>query len=817
MWENLLFDLLQIGLTVSAVALIPIVLRRVLKKRYPARAMCLVWALLAVRLLIPVQLTLPEPPVQVTPHTYYLLHEVALPQQNETTLDPLDNHWLDKRQAAALGEQDTASITTLHVGPMVAWIWLAGAMGFAAWQAVMYLLFRRRLRKNARVMKNEFLNAVFMREKQALGISRDIPLLVSGAADCPMLAGLISPTLYLPGEALLREDAAFIFRHELIHYRHGDLWIKLLLVLARSMQWFNPLIHLMARFACEDIEMACDDAVAKNLDSAERRAYGETILRSAIDKAKRRSLVSCFTGDKKTLMRRFEGLFDTRVKKRGAALVVAAAVLVGTLGCGFSIREKTESLTDAELVELGRQWMSGSYRDAEPWYRLLTDDLAKQLYDKQVEYGKQVGELGGAIPGEPLWRIGASNPHVERFTVFPDEITQQVILVTEWGGTDSVLTRIAERLHFRQQNGTWKVDKVEGNPYINDTPFMQKANSLEAFCTLYQNDLGLPDHAPGSSGQHIWDEPPEAMRDPVQAAVAILQLDGGEGSLIRMWDATNDGTNDLAEVRYAFADNSVVCLTMAPVLATSSNGDKKVWLSQDWTTEKGENSRTAADLTRQFARSAYHKSVWPLYTVQSKEQRQKLVNYQLRLSADATPDKKEVWYTKLGGSSPAFRDYVIVSTDDPKACIAVLQSYGGGSSDGRVAYRVTTGQENGRSVITAIENISDLEYTQSDKFNLYYGTGLGWPLLEYALNIRAGDAGCYNGPDLSTLRQPDTALQSTTYTNLEWYSQFHGETLILSQNESDAVVRLTFDDSSGSVDVHMHKDGDYWLPVGLNS
>ena len=65
-WNDALGNLLQVGLTASAAALVLLLLRRVMKKRYPARAVCVVWAILAVRLLIPVQLTLPDPPVQVT-------------------------------------------------------------------------------------------------------------------------------------------------------------------------------------------------------------------------------------------------------------------------------------------------------------------------------------------------------------------------------------------------------------------------------------------------------------------------------------------------------------------------------------------------------------------------------------------------------------------------------------------------------------------------------------------------------------------------------------------------------------------------------
>ena len=59
-YMQIMNNLMQTGLTVSLAALVPLLLRRVLKKRYPARAVCLVWALLALRLLVPVQLTLPE-------------------------------------------------------------------------------------------------------------------------------------------------------------------------------------------------------------------------------------------------------------------------------------------------------------------------------------------------------------------------------------------------------------------------------------------------------------------------------------------------------------------------------------------------------------------------------------------------------------------------------------------------------------------------------------------------------------------------------------------------------------------------------------
>ena len=71
--NELLLGLAQAGLTVSAVALALFLLRRTLKKRYPARAVCVIWALLAVRLLFPVQLDAARPA-----HTAHAAREDAV-------------------------------------------------------------------------------------------------------------------------------------------------------------------------------------------------------------------------------------------------------------------------------------------------------------------------------------------------------------------------------------------------------------------------------------------------------------------------------------------------------------------------------------------------------------------------------------------------------------------------------------------------------------------------------------------------------------------------------------------------------------------
>ena len=404
-WSGLINNVVQIGLTVSAAALVLFLLRRVMKKRYPARAICFVWVLLAIRLLIPVQLTLPDAPVQVTPIRAVTVDMSPREEMQSTAQAAAADETRTPRVSVYRGDEMWHEVPVgwnFPVAKMMFILWGAGILAFLGWQAYSYIGFVYLARETGQAAERDTLRRVFEEQKQSLGIRRDIPLVVTPAADCPMLAGFLRPALYLPDEALSEQEALFVFRHELTHLKRGDLWLKLLLTAARAVHWFNPLVYLMARFAQEDIELACDDAVVRGMDGAARRAYGETILKSATAQVKKRALVSCFTGDKKTLMRRFEGLFDTRAKKRGVALVVAAAILVGSLGCAVSVGESKNELTEELRLQLAQEWLQRpEYETTNAAVKLDGDDTYI-LYD---HYNKVVWE-GETVQSLPL-RTGA--------------------------------------------------------------------------------------------------------------------------------------------------------------------------------------------------------------------------------------------------------------------------------------------------------------------------------------------------------------------------------------------------------------------------
>lgn len=798
--EKLLNNLMQIGLTVSLAALVPLILRRLMKKRYPARMVCVVWAILALRLIIPVQLTLPQAPVQVMPRTSYVVQsdqtafrQAGLPVMQTPT------RWVTGTQAQTLSAADTGTVKTVDITDILLTLWLAGVIACVLWQGIGYYRLIRSLKGKSRSVERADLHTILQEQCADLVIDREIPLRVSSAADCPMLAGFIHPTLYLPDERISRTDAAFIFRHELTHYKHGDLWLKLLLLAARCLHWFNPLVHLIARFAQEDIEAACDDAVVRGHDGAYRRAYGETILRSAIAQSqKRKALVSCFGDDKKTLMRRFEGLFDKSVKKRGVALVVMIALLVGSLGCVVAVGEKKPNQTTEERALMMANTFAQAYvdEDTEAFNKYLVPN-SENLVDNFT--------TGAAV--------------YKRYVTKYEPETQTALIVYEYeydaarmaaqgmqanGITPGLPYREAQRLYFTGKGdkmliseAIWEADSDLTSSTGDDSGLV---NSLEHFKLLYENDLGLPDFVSADNKAVIGNS------DPVSAAEVLL----GIAPAVSQVEGSNQDAapyNDIRKVTFTFKDNSKVVVTMI-------NQFGQGWLPQDWTDGSGVRSRTAADLAQQYARAVLHKSAQYIFPILTPDGQKDLIAQQMAMTGG------EQWTWKYGPSSPSATDFVLVPTDDESSYCVVFRLSGSGVNDARSAYTVQTIRENkNSSVVGDIRELSTDGMTQSELFRTYYATGLSWPDLP-------DEVGNFSGKD--RLNAEEAAKDAFYYfgSNLE-QDMSDWETPWISSTELDwqvtstdgyqsKIVQLNFADGSEPVKIQMvQNDSGYWKPIGM--
>ena len=345
-------DVLEISLAMSVVLAVLLALRPLLKKRLRAGAFYWVWLLAALRLCIPFNLSLPQPPVTVeaVPRAVYRVDTVNSNPGNHHYAALTEEEAASEEAAAENRPVDGGSIQDVYT-PLftlegaVAALWLAGAGAFLAWHLTKYVRFRLRVRRWGAPAEDAALLARFEAAKAELGV-KNLALLVCPAVGAPLVTGFVNPALLLPRETV--SDG--VLQHELIHTRRRDLWYKLLLLLSRSLHWFNPLVHWMAAVASRDLERSCDEAAVAGRDAAFRAAYGAALLDAVEEGIEARApLTTHFRGGKTAMKERLLSIASGGTRKKGVALVCAAALVISAGAAACSLGERGSSASDVEI------------------------------------------------------------------------------------------------------------------------------------------------------------------------------------------------------------------------------------------------------------------------------------------------------------------------------------------------------------------------------------------------------------------------------------------------------------------------------------
>ncbi len=361
MLENIFLDILVISLTSTAAIAAILLISKLSENRFRKKWRYWIWIFLAVYLIIPVKINLPSAPIkmEVPPHEMIFTQspevseehfvpeaeEPVLPEHEEKPLVPD----LSTEDPALSTEPKTFVFPVVFVGAI---IWISGAAIVCGWNIAMYIRFLSRSKPWNREIKDEFVLGLFEYVKKEMGVPEKVKIYENRLIKSPMMVGFGKPRVLLPSEALLPEEYEFVLRHELTHYKRGDLWYKMLLMLAASVHWFNPFIGFMCRNAENDIEITCDEAVVKAMEGDRRQEYCATIL-NIMRRGQNSPLLlsTSFYGGKKFLKSRFAAVLNPKTH-RGIALFIIAAMVIVISGTMVACSSETVPEEPQEIVEI---------------------------------------------------------------------------------------------------------------------------------------------------------------------------------------------------------------------------------------------------------------------------------------------------------------------------------------------------------------------------------------------------------------------------------------------------------------------------------
>lgn len=177
------------------------------------------------------------------------------------------------------------------------------------------------------------------------GEYRSRPVFIMNGLPTPCLFGLFRPAIYLTPEVAADETCRkHVLAHEYAHFRQGDHAWAVWRGVCLSLHWYNPLVWLAAYLSRRDCELSCDEGAVRLLGEENRVDYGRTLVGLVARRTTPRDLACCattMTGGKSALKERIALLVKHPRTTAVTAVLVAAACAVFA-ACTFTDAAEAE-------------------------------------------------------------------------------------------------------------------------------------------------------------------------------------------------------------------------------------------------------------------------------------------------------------------------------------------------------------------------------------------------------------------------------------------------------------------------------------------
>lgn len=376
--DSLFTSVLEISWQAGLIALAVMAVRPLLR-RAPRRAVCMLWLLVALRLLLPARLTVESPVSLQQPESPPIQAYQELRQQEKVYVSAPPERRLEMAGPAAA--QGFALLDQLPA------IWLTGVGCMALYMALSLLRMRWRLRAAPRIQDNVYRCTDW---------------------STPFVLGVLAPRIYVP-ETVSEQDFPQVLAHERCHIRRWDHVWKPLAFLLLAVNWFNPVLWAAYVLLGRDMERACDEMVLKNATPIQRAAYSRALVACAAQP--KMAAVCPLAFGEVAVKERVKNVLNYKKPALWAVilLIVAAAIIgvclltkpsyknVGTLDAEKLFALRTEYIGDnaavgAILDALGFR-AAGAAGDGQAYTYSFEVETASEPYGVVVRY-----DFAGALP-----------------------------------------------------------------------------------------------------------------------------------------------------------------------------------------------------------------------------------------------------------------------------------------------------------------------------------------------------------------------------------------------------------------------------------
>lgn len=429
--RSILFDVLEINIVMTLVILLLCVFAGKLRKRYGAMWLKVMWIVLMVRLLIPYNFSLPDTEFRlfnvpgfeqetsggiitneivgqqnlaieenenstaeyieshenVSVDTFQKEDDSVMPQApsaspiiapdgtdeslstEEETNQPGQGVQADELQSFDNTEENGIKVNASRYTDILLYVWLIGIGISVLYHVFVYIRVQKKLYGSVASIENHALNQrIFHLQEKYLGKVK-LNAQESTAVQSPVITGLLLPKLIIPSNKKDWKDQELelVIAHELCHYLNKDLWLRIFMLGACCIHWFNPAVYWMKKQFYYDMELVCDTYAMKGRSNEEKEAYARILLDFAGKSRKDYTFMTGLSAGNKLTKNRIYHIWENKKKKKG--IVVFACMIVACLGiglfvsCGYKPGENESTMVEDAQEENGQNNITGNIDD----------------------------------------------------------------------------------------------------------------------------------------------------------------------------------------------------------------------------------------------------------------------------------------------------------------------------------------------------------------------------------------------------------------------------------------------------------------------
>ncbi len=449
------------------------------------RAFRFLWILVAVRLLIPFTIAVPglpvfdgaitntakssivtsgqessaETPNAVSEQNQGLREKTDVPQITDTETP------MEAENAKLSSETKATQSKGLQLLSIIGVLWVGGAIAFAVYNLASFIRLRRQLAESVEtngVMRCDHIGTSFV-------------------------FGLFRPRIYVPSD-LEEEYLPTVVMHEKVHIRRGDYLAKVFYTFVLMLHWFNPMVWLAFRVFDRDMELACDDAVTRQMNREERNNYLRTILACSSMHATRAGYLTGFAdGDIKERIRNIDR------PKRYARIICAVCMAVGVaamlVSCASGKKGKAEAGNEPDsfirkTLVCGENYCADIQPDGTVRITLVTEAGGTcEIYPEEVKEWKDIVSLraeSGILYGfDRTGKIHYSSMTIEELEGYAE--SGNIPMIVPQSQLMYAIPKIKEVLNNKEL--------IDANPFAYDMQkFLTKDGNLIVLSLVYPEE-----------------------------------------------------------------------------------------------------------------------------------------------------------------------------------------------------------------------------------------------------------------------------------------------------------------------------------------